>query len=295
MDQMKAMRSFVAVVDEGGFGKAGQRLGLSKALVSKQISALEAHLSCRLLYRTTRRSSLSAAGETYLAHCRAVLEQIDAMEESLAAETERPHGRLRISAPLSFGHLVLAPLIAGFSLENPEVRLEIELNDRFVDLIGEGYDLAIRIGGELPESLIARTIGWADRGFFASPHYIAERGLPETAADLAGHRCLTYDQGGRQRPWRFAGRRLTPRSVLKCNNGDLLRQVALNHGGIVELPAFFVMADLRDGRLRRLDPEAEGAPLPIQAVYPNRAYLPAKVRAFLDHLTACLKEQESVA
>jgi DNA-binding transcriptional LysR family regulator len=291
MDQLKAIGCFVAVAEAGSFAAAAQKLGHSKALVSKQVAALEAHLGSRLIQRTTRRLSLTESGRLYLEHSRNLLDQISAMEARIARTTVEPSGTLRVSAPLSFGRLFIAPLVAGFATAHPGLRLDLALNDRFVDLVEEGFDLAIRIGGALPGSLIARKLGTTRSGIFASPEYLAEKGRPRSPRDFDGHRCLAYGQGAAQRAWEFAGQPFQPDWQVKSSNGDLLRQVALDGGGLVSLPDFFVCADLEAGRLVALEEGWERESATIHALYPHRQYLPRKVRLFADYLAAELPRE----
>lgn len=283
------MRCFAAVEEERGFAAAARRLGLSKAQVSKQVSALESHLGCRLLQRTTRRLSLTEPGGVYLAHCRAFLEQNAAMEERLAEAGTQPRGTLRVSAPLSYGQLRLAPLIGDFLTRHPDLRLEMDLNDRFVDLVEEAYDVTIRVGGDPSPSLVARKIAETRHGLFASPDYLRGAGRPATLADLAGHRCLAYSHDANPRPWHLAERTITPNWQLKSNNGDLLRQVALDGGGIVWLPDFFTADDLAAGRLVEIDLGRGNDGQAVLVLYPHRQHLPLKVRVFIDYLAEVLR------
>lgn len=288
MNLLQAMECFVAIAEAGSFAAAARRLGQSKAKVSKQVSALEAHLGSRLIQRTTRRLSLTESGRLYLEHSRSLLEQVNAMEERIAQSTGEPSGTLRVSAPLSYGRLFIAPLIADFAAAHPTLRLDLELSDRFVDAVEEGFDLVIRIGGELPESLIVRKLGETRSGIFASPDYVARHGWPKVPADLKHHRCLAYGQGAAQRAWDFAGTKLLTDWQIKSTNGDLLRQVALDGGGLVSLPDFFVCEDLKEARLIALEEGWERDSLSVSALYAHRQYLPQKVRLFLDYLVAKL-------
>jgi DNA-binding transcriptional LysR family regulator len=286
VDLLKAMACFVAIAEAGSFAGAARKLGQSKAKISKQLSALEAHLGSRLIQRTTRRLSLTESGRLYLEHSRSLLEQVGAMEERIARSTGEPSGTLRVSAPLSYGRLFIAPLVAEFAAAHPALRLDLDLSDRFVDAVEEGFDLVIRIGGALPGSLIARKLGETRSGIFASPAYVAKHGWPKGPADLSHHRCLAYGQGAAQRAWDYAGEKFLPDWQVKSTNGDLLRQVALDGGGLVSLPDFFVCDDLREGRLLALEEGWERDSLAVNALYPHRQYLPQKVRLFLDYLVA---------
>ena len=285
MDVLRAMKTFVAVEDEGGFAAAGRKLNLSKPVVSKQISSLEEHLGTRLLNRTTRRNSLTEAGRLYLDHARSVLEQIAITEDVLAEQTATPQGVLRISAPVSYGQIAIAPLLPKFLDTYPKLRLDLDLTDRFVDLVEDGIDVAIRVGGDLESNLIGRAIDETRHGYFASPAYVKTHGMPTSKRDLAQHRCLVFTQGTRITDWEISGRGFTPDWALRCSSGDALRRLALEGAGIVFLPDFFVAQDVRDKRLVQLEFGGAQRTLTIRALYAHRAFLPLKVRVFLDHLS----------
>ncbi len=284
MDVLKAMRSFVSVVDQDGFAAAGRTLGLSKSMVSKQISMLEDHLGCRLLNRTTRRHSLTEAGHLYLDHCKSILDQNSGMEDVLNERSAEPRGTLRVNAPMSYGRLFIAPLMAEFMDRYPDLRTDLVLSDRFRDIIEEGFDLTVRIGGDTPPSLIARKIDETRHGLYASPDWLAAHGHPKTGDDLSGRRCLVYAQDGQRRAWRLGGETMLPDWSFACNNGEVLRRVALDHGGLVYLPEFFVKRDIERGTLARIDDADPEDAQPILAIFPHRRHLPLKVRVFVDFL-----------
>ncbi len=284
MDVLKAMRSFVSVVDQDGFAAAGRTLGLSKSMVSKQISMLEDHLGCRLLNRTTRHHSLTEAGHLYLKHCKSILDQNSSIEDVLSERSAEPRGTLRVNAPVSYGRSFIAPLMGEFLDRYPSVRTDLVLSDHFSDIIEEGFDLAIRIGGDTPPSFIARKIDETRHGLYASPNWLATNGHPKTKDDLSRHRCLVYSQGGQRRAWRLGGETVSPDWSFACNNGDVLRRVALDHGGLVYLPEFFVKRDLEQGTLARIDDAYPGDAQSILAIFPHRQHLPLKVRVFVDFL-----------
>ncbi len=285
MDVLKAMRSFVSVVDQDGFSAAGRTLGLSKSMVSKQISMLEDHLGCRLLNRTTRRHSLTEAGRLYLEHCKSIIGQNSSMEDVLSERSAEPRGTLRVNAPVSYGRLFIAPLMAEFMDSYPGLRTDLVLSDHYSDIIEGGFDLAIRIGGETPPSLIARKIGETRHGLYASPNWLAAYGHPKTKDDLSGRRCLVYSQGGQRRQWSLGGETVSPDWSFACNNGSVLRRLALDHGGLVYLPDFFVKRDMEQGTLARIDDPYPEDVQPILAIFPHRRHLPLKVRVFVDFLT----------
>ncbi|MCH7909326.1 MAG: LysR family transcriptional regulator [Candidatus Hydrogenedentes bacterium] len=284
MNILKGMRSFVAVVDQEGFTAAGRTLGLSKSMVSKQISMLEDHLGCRLLNRTTRRHSLTEAGHLYLEHCKSILDQNSGMEDVLGERSAEPRGTLRVNAPVSYGRLFIAPLMGEFLDRYPSLRTDLVLSDQFSDIIEEGYDVAVRIGGDTPPSLMARKIDQTRHSLYASPNWLATNGHPKTKEDLSAHRCLVYSQGGQRRQWRLGGETVSPDWSFACNNGDVLRRVALDHSGLVYLPEFFIKRDLEQGTLVRIDDPYPEDAQPILAVFPHRRHLPLKVRVFVDFL-----------
>lgn len=289
MDLLRAMRTFVAVEDEGGFSAAGRALNISKPVVSKQISALEDHLGSRLLNRTTRNHSLTEAGRLYLDHARTVLEQITTTEEVLKEQSSTPQGTLRIGAPLSYGRLVIAPLLPSFLERYPDLRLDLDLTDRFVDLVEDGIDVAIRVGGDRQSNLIGRAIGKTCHGFYASPSYLKKHGRPKSYKDFAHHRCLVFSQGQQIKDWEWGTKKVTPDWAVLSSNGDVLRTLAQEGAGIIFLPDFFVAQDVEDGTLVALDLGGKPEELTIRALYTHRAFLPLKVRVFLDHLAEHLK------
>lgn len=291
MDRFAAMEAFVAVVEAGSFVRASKRLGLSTTSVSRLVSALEAHLDARLLQRTTRRLSLTDAGRAFYQHAIDLLADLAEAEAAVSAERETASGVLRVSAPVSFGVLHLAPLLARFRQEQPQVSLDLSLNDRVVDLVEEGRDLAIRISSQLPaSSLVARALAPARLVVCAAPAYLERHGSPKVPADLREHHCLLYSYAEQPDQWVFTGpdgqQQISVSGFLIANNGDVLRLAALAGEGIVLQPSFIVGDDLLAGRLVPLLEEYALPSLMVYAVYPSRRHLPARVRAFVDFLAA---------
>lgn len=288
MLDLPQISSFLAVVRAGSFVAAAEATGLSKAAVSRHVAELEARLGVRLLHRTTRRLSLSDDGQRF--HGRAV--ELVAAWEELEAETASSGGEatglLRINAPLTFGNLHLAPLWPGFLVANPKVALDITLNDRVVDLIEEGYDLAIRITNRLDPQLVSRRIATSRMVLCASPSYLAARGLPEHPRDLATHPVFAYSYWSTGNDWTFHGPegavtvRVNPR--IHTNSGDTCRTAALQHQGIILQPDFLVGADLQRGALVELLPDYRSIELGVYAVYATRKHLPMKTRRLIDFL-----------
>jgi DNA-binding transcriptional LysR family regulator len=243
LDRFATLEAFVAVARSGSFARAAEKLGLSRAMVSKHIQALEARLGTRLLNRTTRQVSLTEAGRNFQQRAERLLAELEDAEGDAAQEADTPRGTLRISAPVSFGVTHVAPALAAFLAAHPGLRGDLALNDRVVDVVEEGFDLAVRIG-RLPDSmLIARRLAVARLAVIASPGYLSRHGRPTQPDDLAGHNCLTYAYAASRDEWRFVGKQGT-RSVavqgsLRANNGDALREAVLGgsrHRAAADLP-----------------------------------------------------------
>ncbi len=288
MDRFLEMQTFAAVADAGSFVKAADALGLSKAAVSRHVADLESRLDVRLIHRTTRRLSLTEEGEIFLARSRDLIAGVEEAEAELGARGGSARGLLRINAPVSFGISHLAVLWPQFQERYPEVRLDIELADRTVDLLEEGYDLAIRIA-DLPSStLIGRRLATTRTVLCASPQYIARHGEPREPGELAGHVKIAYSYWGGGNEWCFDGpggearARIDPQLV--SNNGETCRAAALAHRGIILQPTFIVGDDLAAGRLVELMPEFRALELGIYALYPTRKHVAPKVRAMVDFL-----------
>lgn len=289
MDLAYAMRVLVAVVEAGSFVRASETLDTSNAAVTRQISALEAHLGARLLNRTTRRLSLTDAGAAFYERSREILEDIAEAEALASDRAAQAVGRLRLSAPLSFGVSQLPALLAAFRARHPKLRLDVDLTDRSVDLAEEGIDVALRIAREVDGNLIARRIAPVSMVVCAAPSYLARRGTPRQPADLATHDTLGFRYLASGDEWRFtdpSGKAIAVRvdPVVHATNGDLLRDLAVAGEGVVMQPSFIVCPALEQGSLV---PLLEGFPTidyGLYAVYLSRRHLPAKVRAFIDHL-----------
>lgn len=291
MDRIDAMRAFVTVVTENTFTRAADRLDMSPQLVSKYVSQLEEHLGVRLLNRTTRRVHLTEAGTRYCQHAQQILEDIDDMEHQLGHLQQEARGTLRISAPVSFAIQHLAPVLCGFQQAHPSVDIDLQLNDRKVDIVEEGFDIALRIGQLKSSSLIAKRIAPVRLVVVASPEYLATKGTPECPDDLKSHRFLRYSYMEMDpsqpifewlrvdRPERHAD--------LVCNNGDVLVQSAIAAAGITIQPTFICGAAIAEGRLRTILPGYEPKPLALYAVYAHRKLLASKVRSFIDYLEGC--------
>lgn len=289
MANFQEMRSIVAVVDNGSFVAAAEATGQSKQAVSRQVSELEKRLGVRLLNRTTRRLSLTEDGRTYVARARELLHDIEALEAEVTSGTAEPSGRLRVNAPLTFGILHLARLWGRFAATYPEVSLDVDLSDRVVDLVEEGYDLAVRITNMPSSTLVSRQLAVTRMRLCASPIYLQEHGVPEHPRQLRDHRSIAYSYWSTGEEWTFtapdgtAARGYAP-SRIRTNSGDTCRVAALQGYGVVLQPDFLVADDIREGRLVELLPGYRGPEMGIHAVYPSRRHLPAKTRCLVDYL-----------
>ena len=288
MDRFAELRAFVEVVRAGAFVKAADALGLSKAAVSRQVGDLERRLGVRLLNRTTRRLSLTEEGQRFHEHARTVLADLQSAEADVMTRAGKVSGLLRITAPLSFGILHLAPLWPEFRARHPGAALDVTLGDRVVDLVDEGFDLAIRIA-RLPDStLVSRRLAATRMVLCAAPSYLRKHGRPRKPADLAGHVTLAYSYWSGGDDWMFEGPE-GPATVrvkpwMHTNNGDSCREAALAGAGIILQPSFMVGDDLRRKTLVELMPEFRAVELGVYAVYPTRRYLLPRVRVMVDFL-----------
>lgn len=287
MDRLRAFEVFVAVVSRQGFARAADALDTSPANVTRYVSDLEAHLGTRLLNRHSRKLSLTESGEALYERARAILADVDEAEAVSSSATVRPQGRLRINAPVSFGLLHLASRWPAFARRHPDVELDVSLIDRVVDVVDEGYDMAVRISRAGSSTHAARKLATSRNVICASPDYLREHGSPGAPADLARHACIVYAYVGSE--WHLqddAGKShgVRVRSVMQANNGDTARIAALSGLGIIWQPTFLIGPDLRAGRLVPLLPGWRVPDIDILAVYPSRRHLSAKVRAMIDFL-----------
>jgi DNA-binding transcriptional LysR family regulator len=293
MNHLEDMRIFAETVDAQSFTAAADRLGLSKQFVSKRIAALESRLGARLLVRSTRRLRVTDLGLAYYERAQRILAEVDDAEQMIASQTAAPRGVLRLSAPMTFATLHLGPLVAAFMEQHPEVSVELDLNDRVVDLIAEGYDMAVRIGLLADSRLVARQIAPVELVTCASPGYLRARGTPNSPGELATHDCLIYGHT-RRSEWVFnvegRARKFEVGGRMRSNNGEMLRDAAVEGLGIIRLPDFIVAPALAAGQLVQvLEPFHPGR-LAIHAVYPQHRQASLLVRAFTDFLIAGLAQ-----
>jgi DNA-binding transcriptional LysR family regulator len=295
MDKLDAMNAFVKVVSLGSYAEAGRALGLTRSAVSKAVMELEQLLGARLLDRTTRRVSATEAGLAYYESCLDILARVEETEMQVSRLHDEPKGVLKVNAPVSFGVLHLGRLMAEFMGQYPDLKIELTLNDRFIDPIEEGVDVTIRIGVLADSSLIARRLAPARRVLVAAPRYLKQFGRPKSPDDLARHRCLNYGHSTMLQRWRLTRDgetfSLAINSVLCSNNGDVLRAAAVAGQGIAKLPTFLVGPDIRDGRLKIVLAQFPPVDLGVFALYAPNRYLAAKTRLLIDFLAARLGEQ----
>lgn len=294
MGKIQEMSSFVAVVEAGSFVAAADAVGLSKAAVSRHVAELEQRLGVRLMQRTTRRLSLTEEGQRFLARCKELLAAIDEAEAELSSRTGDPAGLIRINASLTFGIMHLAPLWGRFMDRYPKVSLDVTLDDRIVDLVDGGYDLAVRITNMPSSMLVSRTLASTRIVLCASAQYLKKHGAPSHPSDLAAHRVISYSYWPTRDEWHFTGPEggvsVRINAGMHTNNGDTCRFAALDHQGVILQPDFLIGDDLHSGALVELLPDYRAIEVGIHAVYPTRKHLPLKVRRLVDFLVESFQQ-----
>lgn len=293
MDKFQEMRVFTAVVDASSFVAAADSLGMSKAAVSRYVSELEQRLGVRLLHRTTRRLSLTSEGEVFLLRCRDILSNIEASEVEISTRSVSVSGVLKVSVPVSFGIRHMAPLWPDFLHLHPQLQLDVQLADRVIDLVDEGFDLAIRIARLEDSSLISRQIATTRLVLCAAPSYLERKGTPEHLSELAHHDLVGYSLLATGDHWQFEGPRGTQSVKIRprfwSNNGDSCHAACVQGAGIQLQPTFLIDEELRKGSLVEILPHYRAATLGIYAVYPTRKFVLPKVRALVEFLDRHLK------
>ncbi len=289
MDRFHALTAFARVVETGSFARAAERLGVSVSSVSRLVADLEAHLDARLLNRTTRRLSLTESGQAFFERCVQLLADLEEAEVAVTAASIVPRGTLRLTCSATFGARHLAPAIAAFAARHPQMRFDVELSERVVDLVEEGFDLAVRVGETGSQNLVGRRIGTTRLVCCAAPSYLARHGEPLEPGDLTRHTCLTYEYAANRNVWSFRDGKGGERQIridgpVHVNNGRFNVALAAEGLGIAREPDFIVGPDVRSGRLKPILCRFEPPPLSIYVVYPSRRHLSAKVRAFADFL-----------
>jgi DNA-binding transcriptional LysR family regulator len=295
MDRLTSLTAFVRVVDSGGFSAAGRRLNMSTTMVSNHVQALEDRLGARLLNRTTRKVSLTEVGRAYYDRCVQILADIEQADDIAGALQSTPRGTLRVYIATHIVQFV-SPVIAEFLAQYPDVKVELTMGERTIDIIDEGFDIAVRLTPPPDSSLIVRSLATWRHVLCCSHDYLEKHGRPQQLSELASRDCIRhanypYDE------WRFVDRKGAPASVkvsgrLITNSGEALRTAALQGTGICLAAGFMVYDDLESGRLVRLLPEYRPVELSMNAVYPHRHHLSAKVRTFIDMLVQHSGEQQ---
>lgn len=284
----EGVSEFVAVAEMESFTGAAKRLGISTAQVSRQISALETRLSTKLFYRTTRKVSVTEAGQIYYQHCRQVLDGLEEAERTITNLQLAPRGKLRLTAPVTYGEKTIAPLVNDFVLRYPELEVQMRLTNQKLDLVAEGYDLAVRLGKLEDSSMMARRLASRTQYVCASPDYLSTYGVPHTLSELELHNCLQ----GNLDYWRFQdqgkARNIRVKGNIRCNSGWALLDAALKGIGIVQLPDYYVQPSLASGQLISLLEHYQEPDDGIWALYPHNRHLSPKVRMLLDFLSEAL-------
>ncbi len=290
MARLKQIESFVAVAMRGGLSAAAQAEGVAPAVITRRIDALEERLGIKLLVRTTRKVSLTSEGSAYLENCQRILRDLEDAETSVSQGSVRANGHLKLAAPAGFGRAHVAPLLRTFLAEHPEISADLDLSDRTVDLVNEGFDCAVRLGALHVSSLVAVRLGEMRRVVVGSPAYLERCGSPENLNDLAAHECLALTT---QTCWDFVVKgqpvQFKPSSRFFLNDGAVLRECALAGMGLARRSMWEVGGDLRQGRLMSVLENHAAPPVGIHAVFPQRRHLPLRVRLWINYL----KEQFS--
>ena len=295
-NKLLEMNVFVAVVECNSFIKAAIKLNMSKQAVSRQIQALEDRLQVRLLQRKTRNMIITSEGQTFYWHAKEIIDATEEAENNLRLNQANPQGILKVNVPVSFGILHLAPLWQKFKDKYPHITLDITLSDRIVNLLEDGYDLAIRVGNLNNSSLISRKLSTTKMIVAASPKYLAEHGTPQQPNDLKQHKIIMYSHWAKKEQWNFYQDNICYAINLDadiyCNNGDTCRQIMLHHGGISKQLNFIIDHDIKEGRLSPILSNYEIEDLNIYAIYPSRKLLPLRTRCLIDFLIIELKNSQ---
>ncbi|WP_049457582.1 LysR family transcriptional regulator [Stenotrophomonas maltophilia] len=289
MDTLRCMQAFVAVAERGSFAGAAEQLQVSAVMVGKYVQQLEVHLGTALLQRNTRRQRLTEAGSAYLAGCRQVLEQVQQAEADVAGLQVQPRGLLRVSAPSTWGSCVLAPQLAALLRAQPQLNIELDLSNRRVDLIEDGFDVAIRVGPLPSQEVVARPLPPYAMSLCAAPSYLRRRGTPRTPADLQGHDCLSHLAWRGGHGWQLAnGEQVDWEARLTCNDGVALREAAVAGAGLVLQPTALLAGEIAAGRLKPLLRDYLPEPRPMHLIYlPDRRPRP-RLQCFVDFVMATL-------
>lgn len=290
MDRLTAMQLFVRVVETGSFSAVAREMDMTQPTVSKQLAALESRLKTRLLNRSTRQLSLTEAGSSYYESCKRILDEVREAEGNLGTLQGKVAGTLRLNTSIALGQMYVAPIAIRFQKVHPEVEIDLQLQDRFVDLVEEGVDIAIRVGRLTDSSLVARRLGRARRITVATPGYLKKHGTPRVPADLVNHNCILYHYLSTGNEWIFEAPegeiRVKVSGTFKANNGDAIAQAVFADLGIAIAPEWIVHDALASGKIRSILTDFAPTPLDINAVFPSARHISTKVRSFVDFLQA---------
>ncbi|MDX2370827.1 MAG: LysR family transcriptional regulator [Colwellia sp.] len=289
MDTLDGLKTVVAVVETSSFTAASERLGISKALVSKYVGEVESNLDIRLFNRTTRQLALTDAGRRYYQESVALLEQYSALVDKVTGEQTKPQGLLRVSAPVTFGEMKLAPLLPEFLRLYPGLKIELILTNSAIDMLEEGIDVRLRIGGVDDSNMIARHLTTFPLILSASPAYIQQNGLPKIPQQVAEHNCIIDSNFRMGKQWPIISplgksESITVQSIVSANSPQAVREIAVAGGGIAMTPGFIVEDAINDGRLIPILPEYTTLEFGLFAIYPHRKYVAKKVRCFIDFI-----------
>ena len=287
MDTLDGMKTVVAVVETHSFTAASERLGMSKALVSKYVGEVESSLGIRLFNRTTRQLALTDAGRSYYEHSLNLLEQFSAMVDNVTGEQTSPRGLLRISAPVTFGEMKLSPIMPKFLQMYPELNVEVKVTNNAIDMVEEGVDVRLRIGGVADSNMIARHIRTLPLILCASPAYIEKHGMPETPEDISKHACIIDSNFRVGKQWPVISKNgdattINVNSNIAVNSPKAVQEIAMAGGGIAMIPEFIVEGAIKAGSLISILPDYTTLEFGLFAIYPHRKYVSRKVRCFID-------------
>ncbi|GMR16597.1 MAG: LysR family transcriptional regulator [Gammaproteobacteria bacterium] len=288
MDVLLSMSVFRRVAETANFSSVAREMALSQPTVSKHIASLEKHLKVKLISRSTRQLSLTDIGKQYYQRCVHILDEINETETILRAQQTQPTGNLRINTPVTFGEISIVPHLWEFITQYPLLNIELIMDDHYVDLVKDGVDMAIRVGPLSDSSMIARKIGISPRVTVASPKYLATRGIPETLQDLKEHDCIVYTLLTTRNEWHFSGPQgreiITVSGRFSVNNPRTIRQAVLEHQGIAVTPKWLINDYIESKQLTVILEKYIPTPLEIHALYPDRQFVPAKVRCFIEYM-----------
>lgn len=293
MDLITSMSIFNRIVEAGSFTAVARETGLSQPTVSKHVAELENRLGIKLLNRSTRQLSLTEAGKEYYDRCTRILNELEELESSVGQCRTEPTGTLRVNVPVTFGRMYLLPILWEFMRKYPDLKLDLVMDDGYVDLVKDGVDLAIRVGPLTDSTLIARKIGDSPRVTVVSPDYLAEHGEPKTLSDLEEHSCIVYTYLTTRNEWYFNGARgeekLRVSGHFSASSPDAIHDAVIAGVGIAVAPLWLIHDALTKGKVKAILTDYDPTPLEIHAVYPDRRYVPSRVRLFIDHLRSSMK------